>query len=115
MQSFDSRNKHQELITSAWEPIERSLESRKQQLYDQIKNYPTPITACDLQFNYLLEQQAATSQELSRMHKAFQESLAGGDAIEIIHKFVRSSSCFDDEAAAKIQSDLSVKLVKLKT
>ena len=32
------------------------LNSRLNEILDEIKNYPTPIAGCDVQFNYLLEQ-----------------------------------------------------------
>jgi chorismate mutase len=41
---------------------EESLQQTKElavlldDIYKQIKNYPTPITGCDEQFNYLLEE-----------------------------------------------------------
>ena len=46
---------------------EAFLEAEKQRLYQEIRNYPTPIAGCDQQFNYLLEQQASVAAELSRI------------------------------------------------
>jgi len=46
------------------------LEAEKQRLYDEIRNYPTPIAACDQQFNYLLEQHARVTAELDRLRSA---------------------------------------------
>lgn len=46
---------------------EAFLVAEKQRLYQEIRNYPTPIAGCDQQFNYLLEQQAAVAAELSRI------------------------------------------------
>jgi hypothetical protein len=43
------------------------LEAEKQRLYQELRNYPTPIAGCDQQFNYLLEQQAFVAAELSRI------------------------------------------------
>jgi hypothetical protein len=40
------------------------LEAEKRRLYEEIRNYPTPIAACDQQFNHLLEQQARVIAEL---------------------------------------------------
>lgn len=46
---------------------EAFLATEKQRLYQEIRNYPTPIAGCDQQFNYLLEQQAAVVAELRRI------------------------------------------------
>jgi hypothetical protein len=46
---------------------ERFLEAEKRRLYEEIRNYPTPIAGCDQQFNHLLEQQARVTAELNRI------------------------------------------------
>ena len=46
---------------------EKFLEAEKRRLYEEIRNYPTPIAGCDQQFNYLLEQQARVTAELNRV------------------------------------------------
>ncbi|MEX2115090.1 MAG: hypothetical protein WD845_17985 [Pirellulales bacterium] len=40
------------------EDSEQFLEAERRRLYEEIRNYPTPIAGCDQQFNHLLEQQA---------------------------------------------------------
>ena len=52
------------------------LEFEKRRFYEEIRNYPTPITACDQQFNYLLEQQARVTAELSRVRSPCGGSIA---------------------------------------
>jgi hypothetical protein len=52
------------------ENFERSLAAEKRRLYEQIRDYPTPIAGCDQQFNYLLEQQARVTAELNRIRAA---------------------------------------------
>lgn len=46
---------------------EKALEAEKRLVYEEIRNYPTPITACDEQFNHLLEKQARVIAELNRV------------------------------------------------
>ena len=46
---------------------EKFLEAEKRRLYEEIRNYPTPIAGCDQQFNYLLEQQAQVIAKLNRI------------------------------------------------
>ena len=101
-----------DLVKAAWQDIGIRLENRKRQIFETIRNYPPPITACDQQFDYLLEQQAGISRELGRMHDACQESLARNDAIEIIDEFIRSSNCLDDDSKQSIQANLQQGLMK---
>lgn len=57
-------------IAESLRHAETCLQSEKQRLYDEIRNYPTPIAGCDQQFNYLLEQQAQIIAELARVRAA---------------------------------------------
>ena len=34
----------------------QEIATRLEKIYEQIKSYPTPITGCDEQFNFLLEE-----------------------------------------------------------
>ncbi len=99
-----------DLANSLRSEIASCLERHRQRIFEEIKNYPTPITACDQQFNYLLEVQANVSGELRRLRGIFDELPKGGNAIGLIEEFVRSSSCLDDEAKQRIWSRLREKL-----
>jgi hypothetical protein len=46
------------------------LESERHRINDEIKNYPTPIPACDAQFNFLLEERARIARELRELEAA---------------------------------------------
>ena len=55
------------------EPLERSrlaLERERDAIFERIRNYPSPITACDEQFNYLLEERDRIGRELARARQA---------------------------------------------
>jgi hypothetical protein len=43
------------------------LEAERRRLYDEIRNYPSPIAGCDQQFNDLLEQLQRILAELRRV------------------------------------------------
>lgn len=51
------------------ELIRSHLENEKHRLDAEIKNYPTPIPACDAQFNYLLEERAKIAEEIRRLEQ----------------------------------------------
>ncbi|HEY1601104.1 MAG TPA: hypothetical protein VGG64_15990 [Pirellulales bacterium] len=90
-----------------WQEISEFLECQKEQIFGQIRGYPSPITGCDQQFNFLLEEQARISQEMSRMRTAMQECLSGGKAHAILAEFLRTSTCLDEETAGRFRSRLA--------
>ena len=67
-----------ESVEFVWKQIRAVLEKERHRIYDEIKSYPTPIPACDEQFNDLLEQRDRVSRELDRAKAAAvaQRSLA---------------------------------------
>jgi hypothetical protein len=56
-----------ESTAAAGQAIRTLLEEKKQRTYEEIRNYPRPIPACDQHFNYLLEEQDRICLELSRL------------------------------------------------
>jgi hypothetical protein len=92
---------------SVWERIRGYLENEKRRIDEEIKNYPPPIPACDVQFNRLLEERTRVSEELRRMHEAREESHRCGHSVELLNEFIRSSSCMDDEAKQRMSSYLN--------
>jgi hypothetical protein len=60
------------LLESAW----GRLQAQKQQVDEEIRNYPQPIAACDLQFTFLLEERARVVDELYRVHEERKKLLA---------------------------------------
>ena len=92
-----------DLVKSVWKRIGTYLENKKDQIYEEIQNYPPPIPDCDLQFNHLLEERERIGRELRRMHEITNESLMRGDAIKLIDEFIRSSNYFDEEWRRRIR------------
>lgn len=93
-----------DLVKSIWQEIKGHLEHKKEQIYEEIKNYPPPIPACDVQFNYLIEERARISQELSRLETLSRERCTPGGQLQLINEFITSSPYLNDEAAQKIRS-----------
>lgn len=92
------------VVNSICRGIRDLLEDEKARILEEIRNYPPPIPACDLQFNHLLEQRALISQELSRLNALSQRSLTPTDAIKLIEEFIASSSFIDAEAVQRIRA-----------
>ena len=56
--------RHAEHIKAAVLSIKSHFEDERRRIASEMSEYPTPIPACDAQFNYLLEQRDRISQEL---------------------------------------------------
>jgi hypothetical protein len=94
-----------------WADIVGTLEARKRRLYEEIRAYPTPIAGCDQQFNYLLEQQSRTTDELARAKTFAADSLEEGSsghqrAAAQLEHFLNASLCLDDATKQDFASRL---------
>ena len=94
-------------IVSAYHNIRTDLENERRRVQQEIVTYPSPITACDQQFNYLLEERSRISQELTCLHEAFEEGQQSDDPVKLLDEFVRSSGCLDDETKQALGRYLS--------
>ena len=78
---------------SQWQSLRRDLEALASDVTAEIVAYPRPITACDAQFNHLLELRRLVPQELQRLEAA------AGDPGFTIEEFLRTSACAAEIAA----------------
>jgi hypothetical protein len=46
-----------------WQAIQQQLQRQRDTIIDEIRQYPAPIPACDVQFNHLLAQRDAILRE----------------------------------------------------
>jgi hypothetical protein len=83
----------------AWRAIRAHLEALKDDLFARIRAYPTPITACDDQFNWLLERRDQVTGELARLDAAIERSATERDVNAAVEAFLRASPCIDADAA----------------
>lgn len=93
-------------LKAFFESISDYLEDERHRVNEEIMSYPTPITACDAQFNYLLEQQKEIAQERDRW-----KDLAGGSVtrpgdLRRIGEFITTSKYINGERRQRIQSFL---------
>jgi hypothetical protein len=90
-----------------WDDVLKCLRAEKKRVCDAIRHYPTPITACDQQFDYLLEQQATISGELARALAAIAETDHCNDPLAALDEFVESSTFIDAEQKHRLRSQLA--------
>jgi hypothetical protein len=70
-----------------WIDLRRCLLALMQEVGAEISAYPGPITACDAQFNHLLELRRMLPAELARLEAATADPSASAE------DFIRSSPC----------------------
>ena len=95
-----SRQQSANTFDVIWKEIKVHLETEKNRVVEAIRNYPPPITACDEQFDQLLEDREAISRELARLREAHEASQSVADPSAVIQKCT-SGSPFVSAAAAK--------------
>jgi hypothetical protein len=103
MQSFRDQAVLKE---SLWQAIESHLEQEKRRIFDEILNYPPPIPACDVQFNFLLAERSKIAQELRRVREVFESGTNEPDRIKLLREFVKTCKYFAEALEAELLADL---------
>lgn len=57
-------------VTEVWQRIRLQLESERDRVCHEIRDYPTPIPRCDAQFNHLLELRDSLVRALQRIDES---------------------------------------------
>jgi hypothetical protein len=70
-----------------WSDVRHRLQALMREVGEEISAYPRPITACDAQFNHLLELRRLLPGELARLEAAAADPSASVEA------FIRASPC----------------------
>ena len=87
--------------------FKNQLEKAKIQVNKEIGNYPSPIPACDAQFNYLLEERSKISVALKRVDTLLTTCQTETVEIETIEELIKMSSQIDDGMAARLRAAFS--------
>lgn len=95
-----------EHLAAVWQDIRQYLEARKAEVYTEMRQYPPPIPACDVQFNTLLQKRTEISLELGRMDRLSHQPLSAAT----IDSFVDASLHMEDEAKALFKARLNLSL-----
>jgi hypothetical protein len=83
------------------------LEKVKIRVNKEIGNYPSPIPACDVQFNYLLEERSKISVMLKRVDNLLTKYQTETVETETIEELIKMSSQIDDGMAARLRAAFS--------
>ena len=79
---------------AAWEALRDQLKTRQARIVETIRDYPPPITACDAQFDHLLEQRDGIFRELKRLEQSRQKDGATGKELAA---FIASSNWIEGD------------------
>lgn len=94
------------LMNAAWQRIRQHLEEEKQRIFQEIRCYPPPIPACDVQFNGLLEERVTILQELGKVEGILKQDLTVEEQMELLDEFLRSSHNINGELADLLRQSL---------
>ena len=93
-------------LHSVGEQVRAALESARNRIRQEIKDYPRPVAGCDQQFNYLLEERMRIAQELAQLDE-IRVQTDDESSIRRILDFVDSTQYIDHDAKEKIRAILS--------
>ena len=85
---------------NAWKRIRSLLKNKWDRVQEQIRQYPTPIPACDADFNAFLQERERLSDELGRLDRAMARAAADGAAG--VEEFLRMSRYLSDTEKQQI-------------
>jgi hypothetical protein len=91
------------LLDAIWQQIQQGLEAEKERIVDEIGRYPRPITACDAQFNGLLDDRVSILQELGQVQDILKQGHTASEQLGLLHDFMLSSRYHDSEVEGKIR------------
>ena len=94
-------------VLRALTAFKTQLEEVKIRVNKKIGSYPSPIAACDVQFNYLLEERSKISVALKRVENLLTICQTETIAIETIEELLKMSSQIDDDMAARLTAAFS--------
>jgi hypothetical protein len=76
--------------------LKNYLQGEKGRIYEEIRTYPSPIPACDVQFNHLLEERAKLSKELNLVDALLAQCYTGGVTKRALKELIAFSNYIDD-------------------
>jgi len=79
------------------------LQEMRDRIYEEIRIYPSPIPACDVQFNHLLEERTRLSKELDLVDDLLVQCYTGRVKKQAVKELIAFSNHIDDEMVARLK------------
>ncbi|MDH5534469.1 MAG: hypothetical protein OEZ08_02705 [Betaproteobacteria bacterium] len=83
--------------------IRARIETRRDQVCREITDYPTPIPACDVHFNRLLEERRKVFEDLDRLGDLCASCRVRAADVGAIDRLIASSSAIEDKDRAELR------------
>lgn len=87
--------------------IRDRLEDRRCEIVAEIRHYPPPIPACDVQFNRLIEDRDRISREIGRIDALLGGRTPRAGRAKAIDAFIAASPDIDPDLKRKLRSELA--------
>jgi len=97
----------QRVSSSGWSQLRLVLETVRGRISEEIRSYPTPIPACDAQFNHLLETRDRVSQELARLNEATRQDASPGACRRFLEELLATTDWIRPEDERELRASLS--------
>ena len=82
--------------------IETYLWQERERIYAEIHDYPSPIPACDAQFNYLIEKRAVVGQELGKVRALAGVAQSADQKNRLLREYVATSQILSRTAKEEV-------------
>jgi hypothetical protein len=83
--------------------LKNYLQENRARIYEAIRIYPSPIPACDVQFNHLLEERARLSKELNLVDALLAKCYTGSVTKQALKELIAFSNHIDDEMVERLK------------
>ena len=93
-------------VTAIYGEIREILERKRLKLAEDIVKYPTPIPACDADFNHMLAERARIEADLTRLESLRAPAVPGAELTGLIAEFAALSPDLDASVKRRIKSAL---------
>ena len=84
--------------------VKTALQKERIRINTEIGNYPPPIPACDVQFNYLLKQRSDIARALKLVDGLMTRCQTQSVDVEIVEKLIKPLSKIDATAADELRA-----------
>ena len=87
--------------------IKLHLETYKERIASEIRQYPMLIPGCDAQYNFLLEERASVNRELKELEILAMRALNEIELAGTVRKFINSSEYIQAEKGRELLASLT--------
>lgn len=92
--------------SAAWAALRSHLETLRAGVLAEIRGYPPPITACDAQFNHLLERRSRLQEALRTVEAAMNAPEARTEPARALERCLSTLAWLDEDTRQAVRARL---------